>query len=70
MPKSSKKVSVAKSYSSSYSKRPLWQWILLYFVIAGVLYYLAYYMWVDKRESGYDYPKTGSSAPTYETTSY
>ncbi|QQG40838.1 MAG: hypothetical protein HYV37_00755 [Candidatus Levyibacteriota bacterium] len=30
-----------KSYG--YGKRPLWQWILLYVVIGGIIYALVYY---------------------------
>jgi len=29
--------------SKDYGKRPLWQWILLYLVIGGIIYYLIYY---------------------------
>lgn len=25
-----------------YGKRPLWQWVLLYLIVGGLLYYLAY----------------------------
>jgi hypothetical protein len=27
----------------SYGKRPLWQWILLYIIIGGIIYALIYY---------------------------
>lgn len=26
-----------------YGKRPMWQWILIYLVIGGVVYFLIYY---------------------------
>jgi len=32
-----------KDYDKGYRKRPLWQWILLYLVIGGIIYYLIYY---------------------------
>jgi hypothetical protein len=32
-----------ESYEKGYGKRPLWQWILLYVVIGGVVYGLVYY---------------------------
>lgn len=41
-----------------YAKRPLWQWILLYIVIGGLVYVLIYYF-VYKR-SGYNYNQSGS----------
>lgn len=31
-----------------YGKRPLWQWILLYVVIGGVVYALIYYFFLSK----------------------
>ena len=48
-----------------YGKRPLWQWILLYLVIGGIIYFLIYYFLVAKN-SGYNYnpsqpQNTGSS---------
>lgn len=38
-----------------YGKRPLWQWILLYVVIAGVAYGLIYYFFFAKNNNGYVY---------------
>lgn len=37
-----------KNYSSapnqnSYGKRPLWQWVILYLIIGGIIYALLYY---------------------------
>jgi hypothetical protein len=29
--------------NSGYGKRPLWQWVLLYIIIGGVIYGLVYY---------------------------
>lgn len=31
------------SEKSGYGKRPLWQWILIYLVIGGIIYALIYY---------------------------
>ncbi len=36
-----------------YGKRPLWQWIVLYIIIAGVVYGLVYYFFFAK--GGYSY---------------
>lgn len=44
-----------KSYG--YGKRPLWQWILLYVVIAIIAYGLIYYFFFAKK--GYNYNQTG-----------
>ena len=33
---------MATGYNKGYGKRPLWQWVLLYLVVGGALYYLAY----------------------------
>lgn len=30
-----------------YGKRPMWQWILLYLVIGGILYYLLYILFLS-----------------------
>lgn len=30
-------------YTKGYGKRPLWQWIVLYLVIGGILYAAVYY---------------------------
>lgn len=34
---------------ASYGKRPLWQWILIYVVIGGIIYALVYYFVIAKR---------------------
>jgi len=48
-----------------YGKRPLWQWIALYAVIAVVLYGLVYYFVFAKNgSSGYNQPNPYSAAPT------
>lgn len=49
-----------KSYG--YGKRPLWQWILLYAVTAGVLYGFVYYFVFAK--NGYTAPTNGYTTPT------
>lgn len=42
---------------SGYGKRPLWQWIVLYVVIGGIVYGLIYYFVLAKR-GGYNYSGT------------
>ncbi len=34
--------------ASGYGKRPLWQWILLYLVIGGLIYGLVYFFILSK----------------------
>jgi hypothetical protein len=43
--------------NSAYTKRPLWQWIVIYVIIGGLVYGVAYYLFIAK--SG-----------TYNTSSY
>lgn len=42
----------------TYGKRPLWQWILLYAVIGGVVYLGIYYFYLAKKGAGYSYSPT------------
>ncbi|MDO8498990.1 MAG: hypothetical protein Q7S44_04360 [bacterium] len=44
--------------SGSYGKRPLWQWILIYVVIAIIVYGLIYYFFLGKRGSSTSAPQT------------
>ena len=34
--------------TKGYGKRPLWQWVLLYVIIAIILYGLIYYFFIHK----------------------
>lgn len=46
-------------YSQEYGKKPLWQWVLIYLVVGGLIYGLIYYF-VWGKKGGYS-----SGAPTY-----
>lgn len=46
---------------AAYGKRPLWQWILIYVVVGGVIYALIYYV-VFAKKGGYNY---NNSTPSY-----
>lgn len=48
-----------------YGKKPLWQWVLLYVVVGGVIYALIYYFWFAGQ--GYNY-SPASSQPTQTQT--
>lgn len=45
--------------NGSYGKRPMWQWILIYVVIGGIVYGAIYYFFMNKT-GGYNYPGNGS----------
>lgn len=57
------------SKKSYYGKRPLWQWILIYVVIGGIIYGLIYYFVLAKKGgSGSMYgsqPQSTQSGPSY-----
>jgi hypothetical protein len=38
-----------------YGKRPLWQWILIYLIVGGIIYFLIYYFVFAKNGGGYNY---------------
>jgi hypothetical protein len=38
---------------SGYGKRPMWQWILIYLIIGGIVYFLVYYFIFAKSVGGY-----------------
>ncbi len=42
--------------TKAYGKRPIWQWVLLYVIIAIIVYGLIYYFFIRK---------TGGSTSTY-----
>ena len=42
--------------SGGYGKRPAWQWFLIYLVVAGIIYFLVYYFFMNHGGStGYTY---------------
>src|SRR5260221_10403363 len=51
--------------ASGYGKRPLWQWILLYVVIGGLIYGLVYYF-VFAKKGGYT-TNSGDQTSMYGT---
>ncbi len=62
------------SYGKGYGKRPLWQWILIYVIIGGIVYAGIYFFIIAKKggySNTYNYstPAT-SSAPTYTAPTY
>lgn len=58
-------------YESGYGKRPMWQWILLYVIIGGILYYGVYYYFLKDNYSndgsGGLYGSSSSSPYDYGT---
>lgn len=61
-----------KSYPRSYyGKRPLWQWILIYLIIGGVVYAVVYYFIIAKNNMSYSTsPITNTNTPTYNLPTY
>ncbi len=57
---------------NNYGKRPLWQWVVIYLVIGGILYGLIYYFVLAKRGgySGYNQPNTGGYQQTQPKSTY
>lgn len=55
-----------------YGKRPLWQWVVIYLVIGGIIYAAIYYFVLSKK-GGYNYnytaPSGQQSAPSNSTPS-
>lgn len=37
--------------SGSYGKRPLWQWIIIYLIVAVILYGVVYYLFIARQGS-------------------
>lgn len=52
-------------YGKGYGKRPLWQWILIYAVVGGIIYAAIYYFFLNKG-GGYSLP-SGASTPSTQT---
>lgn len=52
---------------TGYGKRPLWQWIVLYMVVGGVLYGLVYYVFFAGK-GGYNYGTTNTASETQTQT--
>lgn len=54
--------------SKGYGKRPLWQWIVLYLVIAVVVYGLVYYF-IFAKKGGYSSPNSSQQQYSQSSTS-
>ena len=44
-----------------YGKRPLWQWILIYVIVGGIVYYGIYYFAIAKK-GGYNSDSTTNTS--------
>jgi len=52
--------------AGSYGKRPLWQWIVLYLIIGGIIYAAVYFLFLNK-SGGYNYSGgSNSNSPQYQ----
>ena len=52
---------------NGYGKRPVWQWVIIYAVIAAIVYGLVYYLVLSKG-GGYTPAPSQEYAPTAEQT--
>jgi len=52
---------MAENNKKYYGKRPLWQWVVIYLIIGGIVYGLLYYSGVIKLGKGI-YPSTKNSS--------
>lgn len=57
---------MAKKKTYGYGKRPLWQWVLIYLVIGGILYFVIYYIFFANKK-GYAVPATTGKESTTES---
>lgn len=49
---------------TAYGKRPLWQWVIIYLVVAVLIYGLVYYLFLAKKGGSYNQGQTTQQAPT------
>ncbi len=56
-----------ESSKSSYAKRPLWQWVVIYLIIGAVVYGLIYYF-VLAKNTGYGTNNGGNSQSMQQST--
>src|SRR5258708_30432763 len=52
--------------AEGYGKRPLWQWVLIYVIIGGIIYAGIYYFVITKKRGSNPY--YGTSTPTPSST--
>ncbi|OGK16126.1 hypothetical protein A2690_01665 [Candidatus Roizmanbacteria bacterium RIFCSPHIGHO2_01_FULL_39_12b] len=51
-----------------YSKRPLWQWVVVYLIIGSIVYGVVYYLFLAKK-GGYSYNRIQPNAQQQYITS-
>lgn len=56
-----------ESKNNGYGKRPLWQWVIIYLVIGGIIYAGIYYFFLAKK-GGYNQPSS-QTQPTIQQAS-
>ena len=55
-----------KVAKSAYGKRPVWQWLLIYLLVGGIIYFLIY-LFLSGKSGGYNsnYSSPGQSSFKY-----
>ncbi len=67
---------MADDVKKGYGGRPLWQWILIYLVVGGAIYFLVYYFVLSKNggysapTNGYNYGAGSGQTPSTESAPY
>lgn len=54
-----------KPSGKGYGKRPLWQWIVIYLVAGGIIYYGIYYFAIAKKGGYSSTSNTNTSSSPY-----
>ncbi len=55
---------MAENNKGGYGKRPMWQWVLIYIVVGGIIYGLIYYFYLG-RNGGYNYNNSTTNTTQY-----
>jgi cytoskeletal protein RodZ len=53
-----------------YTKRPLWQWIIFYVVVAGLAYGLIFYIFMGRRNTASGASPSSASSPVTQQTPF
>lgn len=63
--KNKKNTPAQKAQKDAYSKRPIWQWVLIYVVVAVVVYGVVYYFFMNNKKDDGNGKDSGSGLYNY-----
>jgi len=49
---------------NSYGGRPMWQWVVIYLAVGGIIYFLVYYFVLAKKGVNYGAVNGGTATPS------